>query len=422
MYNGIGLQTARGSGTNGFVQRNLSFVRRHKDKVDYKSEEELKKLDSLLTKAPNQEILQHARKRKVELKCMEMHELMQDQGYSAEEIEKKVSTFRNMLLAKEGVSSELDKEDKSIPKDSHRIAESQQAKSNQFKAALGISDFFVEGSSLDPNRKAKEDNAIAVAMAQKKYAILKDEEEGEEEEEESASPSPERKRKKKKHRSDSGSSDQHYKKRKKSRKHRHRHDDSDEDERRGKKKRSRHHSSRCGAEEKKKAIRVSDSSTGSDNDSDDKGSGDEEVVSSRQLHSPKKLCHNGHQQSLPVTRSPPPHHKHRSRSGSYSQGHRRDHSESPHRSRRDSHRSRNSSYDSYSSLSPPRRDKLRRSRSPSIRRRKGSPSHLDRRRITRSVSRSPRRAQGGSRRQRSRSVSPHHSRRSRPSPHRDFRR
>ena len=81
MYNGIGLETARGSGTNGYVQRNLSFIRRHKDKVDLKSEEELKKIDALMTKGPNKDILDHERKRKVELKCMEMQELMEEQGY-----------------------------------------------------------------------------------------------------------------------------------------------------------------------------------------------------------------------------------------------------------------------------------------------------------------------------------------------------
>lgn len=80
MYNGIGLQTARGSGTNGYVQRNLSFLRKHKDRVDYKSEEELKKLDEQLIKQPNKEILDHERKRKVELKCMEMQVLMEEQG------------------------------------------------------------------------------------------------------------------------------------------------------------------------------------------------------------------------------------------------------------------------------------------------------------------------------------------------------
>jgi len=80
MYNGIGLETARGSGTNGYVQRNLSFIRRHKDNIDYKSEEELRKLDSQLVRGPNSEILDHERKRKVELKCMEMQELMEEQG------------------------------------------------------------------------------------------------------------------------------------------------------------------------------------------------------------------------------------------------------------------------------------------------------------------------------------------------------
>jgi serine/arginine repetitive matrix protein 2 len=80
MYNGIGLTTARGSGTNGFVQRNLSAVRRTKDKIDYKSEEEIARLDKQLNRQPNQEILQHDRKRRVELKCLEMQELMEDQG------------------------------------------------------------------------------------------------------------------------------------------------------------------------------------------------------------------------------------------------------------------------------------------------------------------------------------------------------
>ncbi len=80
MYNGIGLQTARGSGTNGYVQRNLSFLRRHKDKIEYKSEEELAKLDAAINKPPNLDILDHDRKRKVELKCIEMSELMEEQG------------------------------------------------------------------------------------------------------------------------------------------------------------------------------------------------------------------------------------------------------------------------------------------------------------------------------------------------------
>ncbi|KAI8504934.1 Serine/arginine repetitive matrix protein 2 [Branchiostoma belcheri] len=105
MYNGIGLNTPRGSGTNGYVTRNWAHIRGRKEKVNYKTEEEMKKLDAAMSKKPNQEILDHERKRKVELKCMEMQELMEEQGYSEEEIERKVATFRRMLMEKEGVGS-----------------------------------------------------------------------------------------------------------------------------------------------------------------------------------------------------------------------------------------------------------------------------------------------------------------------------
>lgn len=218
MYNGIGLDTARGSGTNGYVQRNLSFVRKHKDRVDYKSEEELKKLDQALLKPPNKEILDHERKRKVELKCMEMQELMEEQGYPAEEIESKVSMFRTMLINKEGVSSEStiqkDEFGRPIAKESHQIAEATQQKNARLKEAFGISDHYVDGSSFDPDRKAKEEAAQALAMAQKKYSMVRDSSSSER----SVSPPPKRK-KKSKTRDDDSSSPERKEKKKKSKKH-----------------------------------------------------------------------------------------------------------------------------------------------------------------------------------------------------------
>lgn len=80
MYNGIGLQTARGSGTNGYVQRNLAFVHQTKDKVKYKTEEEIIKWDLITQKKPNQEILDHERKRKIELRCLELREELEEDG------------------------------------------------------------------------------------------------------------------------------------------------------------------------------------------------------------------------------------------------------------------------------------------------------------------------------------------------------
>ncbi|XP_027563094.1 serine/arginine repetitive matrix protein 2-like [Neopelma chrysocephalum] len=86
MYNGIGLPTPRGSGTNGYVQRNLSALRPKKGGPGGgpgdppPGEEELKRLEAALAKKPNPDILDHQRKRRVELKCLELAELMEEQG------------------------------------------------------------------------------------------------------------------------------------------------------------------------------------------------------------------------------------------------------------------------------------------------------------------------------------------------------
>ena len=102
MYNGIGLQTPRGSGTNGYVTRNLAHIHKPKDKVGHKTEEEdSKKYDDLLPKPINPEILDHQRKRKIELKCVELETQMEDEGCTQEEIDKAVARLREKLKARE---------------------------------------------------------------------------------------------------------------------------------------------------------------------------------------------------------------------------------------------------------------------------------------------------------------------------------
>ena len=80
MYNGIGLKTARGSGTNGFVQRNLSYVspirllefsKRRDNEI---AEPKIQKQDT--------SILEHQVKREIELAVLELEEKMKEQGYA----------------------------------------------------------------------------------------------------------------------------------------------------------------------------------------------------------------------------------------------------------------------------------------------------------------------------------------------------
>jgi hypothetical protein len=75
-YNGIGLQTARGSGTNGHVTRNLSFVR-HRKKFPTQKEREGRKP---VIRKPNQAILEHERKRKIELRVLLYSEKLKERG------------------------------------------------------------------------------------------------------------------------------------------------------------------------------------------------------------------------------------------------------------------------------------------------------------------------------------------------------
>ena len=54
-------------------------------------------------------------------------------------------------------------------KETHQMAEASQARNDQLRSAFGLSEFYKDGSSLDPQRKAKEQAAMALAAAQKSY-------------------------------------------------------------------------------------------------------------------------------------------------------------------------------------------------------------------------------------------------------------
>ena len=63
------------------MQRNLSALRHKRERAEPRADEELRRADAAaLPKRPNRDILDHERKRKVELKCLELSELMEEQG------------------------------------------------------------------------------------------------------------------------------------------------------------------------------------------------------------------------------------------------------------------------------------------------------------------------------------------------------
>ena len=80
MYNGIGLTTPRGSGTNGYVQTNAACVRTRKDPVSYLKDDQFKSAAPAgLFREPNPGLVEHERKRQIELKCLELRERLEDE-------------------------------------------------------------------------------------------------------------------------------------------------------------------------------------------------------------------------------------------------------------------------------------------------------------------------------------------------------
>ncbi|KAL8465627.1 hypothetical protein ACS0TY_034926 [Phlomoides rotata] len=142
MYNGIGLQTPRGSGTNGYIQSNKFFVRPKTNKVVTNSSKGFESGQGTagVSRRANQDILEHDRKRQIQLKLLVLEEKLIDQGYTDAEIAEKLDDARKSLEAKD-----LESEDggnimseKVSKTQTHQIAALKERQMETLKAALGI--------------------------------------------------------------------------------------------------------------------------------------------------------------------------------------------------------------------------------------------------------------------------------------------
>nr|GEW25214.1 hypothetical protein [Tanacetum cinerariifolium] len=144
MYNGIGLQTARGSGTNGYIQTNKFFIKPKTNKLTSKSYETGQGSGGV-SRGPNKEILEHDRKRQIHLKLAVLEDKLIDQGYTDDEIAVKLDEVRNTLEA--AMASEdacgatalvLNPDHKYSDTQTHQLAARKEKQMESLKNALGI--------------------------------------------------------------------------------------------------------------------------------------------------------------------------------------------------------------------------------------------------------------------------------------------
>ncbi|PWN47523.1 hypothetical protein IE53DRAFT_412980 [Violaceomyces palustris] len=168
MYNGIGLKTARGSGTNGYVQRNLSHVKSRWEDDGFKgkgggSSSPFSDSTGARNVKADESILLHERKRKVEIQCLqlreELEELVDGGEVREEEVEEKVQDLRSRLMKElereleggrgtaKGPSTEEVK--RLRPSDVHSLAQAKGLEEEKFKRALGVAEDYKEGDAFD---------------------------------------------------------------------------------------------------------------------------------------------------------------------------------------------------------------------------------------------------------------------------------
>ncbi|KFA67477.1 hypothetical protein S40285_00156 [Stachybotrys chlorohalonatus IBT 40285] len=144
MSDNVGLSTPRGSGTSGYVQRNLAHLKSRDYGAPYP-----KDLDSLRHKQrqPDKGILEHDRKREIEVKVFDLRDKLEEEEVDEDEIEERCNKLREKLLAE--MNSGRNKSGPRKPFKEHQVHEMADAKiqeSERLRRALKIRSDYEEGS------------------------------------------------------------------------------------------------------------------------------------------------------------------------------------------------------------------------------------------------------------------------------------
>ncbi|ETI22957.1 hypothetical protein G647_04752 [Cladophialophora carrionii CBS 160.54] len=148
MSSNVGLSTPRGSGTSGYVQRNLSLLKPRAAGVGVPYSLDSAKAPKV--RKPDQEILNHDRLREIEVKVLELREKLEDEGQVDEDkIDEQCDRLRETL------TKDMEKEkQRTTPGGGggprridgkglksyqvHELAEAKERESERLRRALGL--------------------------------------------------------------------------------------------------------------------------------------------------------------------------------------------------------------------------------------------------------------------------------------------
>ncbi|KAJ1995757.1 RNA-splicing factor [Coemansia umbellata] len=149
MYNGIGLTTPRGTGTSGHVVRNASSLKPGQEQGTSQNKHQQYARERIPKSKPvDKGILEHERKRQIEVKCLALQDKLEEQGLDEEAVEQHINKFRSQLL------ENIDHLDLSGGKDikpfeTQKLAEAKSKENHKLANALRVDDGYVEGAAFD---------------------------------------------------------------------------------------------------------------------------------------------------------------------------------------------------------------------------------------------------------------------------------
>ncbi|KAL8791518.1 MAG: hypothetical protein Q9213_000135 [Squamulea squamosa] len=144
MSSNVGLTTPRGSGTSGYVQRNLSNLRPRDTSFSPYPTDSLKHRQ----RQPNAEILEHDRLRQIEVQVLELRDKLEDEVIDEDEIEAQTEALRRKLLSRaDGEEVKAGGNGKKGLKvhQVHELAKAKIEESERLRRALGIREDYEEG-------------------------------------------------------------------------------------------------------------------------------------------------------------------------------------------------------------------------------------------------------------------------------------
>src|SRR3990167_183177 len=159
MYNNIGLQTPRGSGTSGYIMANKAKAKPQRSRLEFLKE--LKQLRENVLPPPrkaNQDIINHMEKREIYVKLAELRASLSSAGeLSAEEIEEKLQQTEQDLLRKfaSGDLRQAMNPEKNEMRDTHALALIKEQEQQRLKNAFRVDGRYEFGSAFDFDNQEK---------------------------------------------------------------------------------------------------------------------------------------------------------------------------------------------------------------------------------------------------------------------------